>query len=123
MRAIAGGLVVFAGVDLPGGQNHTQLATPAEYDAFPRDSLGAGGRYVCIRHDREGELPSLRSCYMHLEEVHVRYGDRLERGGDVGTVGRTGMQRSAAHLHLELATDQLEDPSEILYGLLLGHRG
>ena len=128
VRAIAGGLVVFAGIDLPGGQNHTQLSTQAEYEAVPRDSLGAGGRYVCVRHDRsdqrsrEGELPSLRSCYMHLEEVHVRYGERVERGADLGTVGRTGMQRSAAHLHLELATDRLEDPSEILYGLLLGHR-
>lgn len=67
-------------------------------------------------------MHSLRSCYMHLEEVHVRYGEQVTRGADLGTVGRTGMERSAAHLHLELATDQLEDPAEILYGLLLGHR-
>lgn len=122
VRAIADGMVVFAGVDLPGGQNNRQLSTPAEYDAIPRDALGAGGRYVCVRHQREGEMHSLRSCYMHLEEVHVRYGEQVTRGADLGTVGRTGMERSAAHLHLELATDQLEDPAEILYGLLLGHR-
>lgn len=122
VRAVADGMVVFAGVDLPGGQNHVQLSTPAEYERYARDRLGAGGRYVCIRHEREGDLPSVRSCYMHLEEVHVRYGQALRRGDQVGTVGRTGMQESAAHLHLELATDQLEDPSEILYGLLLGHR-
>lgn len=122
VRAVADGMVVFAGVDLPGGQNHRQLSSPAEYEAIPRDRLGAGGRYVCIRHEREGELPSVRSCYMHLEEVHVRYGQRLARGDQVGTVGRTGMRDSAAHLHLELATDRLEDPAEILYGLLLGRR-
>lgn len=122
VRAVAAGMVIFAGVDLPGGQSHRQLTTRAEYEAIPRDALGAGGRYVCVRHDREGELPSLRSCYMHLQEVHVRYGQRVARGEDIGTVGRTGMQRSAAHLHLELATDRLEDPAEILYGLLLGHR-
>lgn len=122
VRAVADGLVVFAGVDLPGGQNHVQLASQAEYDAYPRDSLGAGGRYVCIRHEREGGLPSVRSCSMHLEEVHVRYGQRVARGDLIGTVGRTGMRDSAAHLHFELATDQLEDPAEILYGLLLGHR-
>lgn len=122
VRAIAGGLVVFAGVDLPGGQQHRQLRTREEYEAIARDALGAGGRYVCVRHQRPGDLHSVRSCYMHLEEVSVAYGDRVERGDELGSVGRTGMQRSAAHLHLEMSTDRLEDPSEILYGLLLGQR-
>ena len=121
VRAIADGLVVFAGVDLPGGQQHRQLRTPAEYEAIDRDQLAAGGRYVCVRHTRE-DLHDVRSCYMHLEEVHVAYGARVSRGEQLGTVGRTGMQRSAAHLHLEMSTEHLEDPSEILYGLLLGHR-
>ncbi len=122
VRAVADGMVIFAGVDLPGGQNHRQLSTPEEYEAVPRDRLAAGGRYVCIRHEREGNLPSVRSCYMHLQDVGVRYGQTLHRGEQLGTVGRTGMHESAAHLHLELATEHLEDPSEILYGLLLGHR-
>jgi murein DD-endopeptidase MepM/ murein hydrolase activator NlpD len=122
VRAIADGMVTFAGVDLPGGQQHTQLTTQEQYEAVPRRSLGAGGRYVCVRHPRDGDTPSIRSCYMHLEEVSVVYGQQLHRGDAIGTVGRTGMVRSAAHLHLEMSTDQLEDPSEILYGLLLGHR-
>lgn len=122
VRAISGGLVVFAGVDLPGGQNNRQLRVTSQYDAIPRDQLGAGGRYVCVRHRREGDLPNARSCYMHLERVNVSYGDTVERGAVLGTVGRTGMRRSAAHLHLELHTDHVEDPSEILYGLLLGQR-
>jgi murein DD-endopeptidase MepM/ murein hydrolase activator NlpD len=120
VRAIADGLVVFAGVDLPGGQNHRQLSSQEEFEAVGREGLGNGGRYVCVRHEREGQS-SVRSCYMHLEEVRVRYGQRVTRGAQIGTVGRTGMQDSAAHLHLELHTERLEDPSQILYGLLLGH--
>jgi murein DD-endopeptidase MepM/ murein hydrolase activator NlpD len=122
VRAIADGLVVFAGVDLPGGQRHRQLRTREQYEAIDDDALGAGGRYVCVRTRREGDLHSVRHCYMHLEQVTVAYGDRVARGDQVGTVGRTGMRRSAAHLHLEMSTDRLEDPSEILYGLLLGNR-
>ncbi len=122
VRAVADGMVVFSGVDLPGGANNDQLPNMEAFEAIPRASLAAGGRYVCVRHPRPGDLPSVRSCYMHLEEVRVRYGQQVARGEVLGTVGRTGMQTSAAHLHLELHTDRLEDPSEILYGLLLGHR-
>ncbi|MGF1466266.1 MAG: peptidoglycan DD-metalloendopeptidase family protein [Sandaracinaceae bacterium] len=121
VRAIGEGRVVFAGVDLPGGHRHVQLRGAEAYEAYARDDLGAGGRYVCVRHPRP-DGAALRSCYMHLEEVHVVRGQRVERGDGLGTVGRTGMTRSAAHLHLELSTDRLEDPAEVLQGLLLGHR-
>jgi murein DD-endopeptidase MepM/ murein hydrolase activator NlpD len=57
---------------------------------------------------------------MHLEEVHVAYPQRVRRGDVIGTVGRTGMRASAAHLHLEIRTSRVEDPSQILAGLLLG---
>jgi murein DD-endopeptidase MepM/ murein hydrolase activator NlpD len=57
---------------------------------------------------------------MHLEEVHVAYPRRVRRGEVIGTVGRTGMRASAAHLHLEIRTARVEDPSQILAGLLLG---
>ncbi|MGE3635459.1 MAG: M23 family metallopeptidase, partial [Sandaracinaceae bacterium] len=122
VRAMADGTVTFAGVDLPGHQQHRQLRTMEEYEEVGRRGLGAGGRYVCVTHRRPGDLPNVRSCYMHLQEVNVHYGDQVSRGDLVGTVGRTGMERSAAHLHVELHTDHLEDPSEILYGLLLGDR-
>ena len=121
VRAVADGLVVFAGVDLPGGMQNQQLRGQAAFEEMPSARLAAGGRYVCVRHAREG-MHSVRSCYMHLDHVEVAYGDRVTRGDRVGTVGRTGMQRSAAHLHLELMAEHLEDPSEILYGLLLGQR-
>jgi len=118
VRAIGDGLVTFAGVDLPGQMEHVQVRSREGYDAHPRSSLGAGGRYVCIRHGT-GEQ-TFASCYMHLEQVHVVYGARVARGDVIGTVGRTGMRSSAAHLHLEIRTSRVEDPSQILAGLLLG---
>ncbi|MEM9191667.1 MAG: M23 family metallopeptidase [Myxococcota bacterium] len=119
IRAIAAGTVVFAGVDLPGRHVHRQMR-PHQYDQVPRDELGNGGRFVCIRHFREPEEP-LRSCYMHLETVNLSAGDEVRRGALVGTVGRTGMQRSAAHLHLELhAPEEVLDASEVLAGLVIG---
>ncbi len=118
VRAVADGHVVFAGVDLPGHVEHVQVSSASGYAAYPQSALGAGGRYVCIRHG-EGET-SFRSCYMHLDEVALVYGNTVQRGDLVGTVGRTGMHRSAAHLHLELHTEHLEDPSVIMRGLLIG---
>lgn len=121
VRATAAGFVYFAGVDLP-GREHVQVRRAGDWEAYASDELGAGGRYVCIRHG-EDDGPRLRSCYMHLETVALAYGDRVERGALVGTVGRTGMRTSAAHLHFELhSEDGLEDPSEILARLLLGRR-
>jgi len=77
---------------------------------------------VCIDH--EGALPEetyLRSCYMHLEQLRVRTGDVVKRGTVVGTVGRTGMKRSAPHLHLEVKSDRkLYDARDVVPGILIG---
>ncbi len=126
VRAIAAGRVNFAGVDLPGHRNSERMS-PEDIEEVPRDDLGAGGRYVCILHHPPGEgedTPDwLRSCYMHLEDVEVRHGQEVRRGERIGTVGRTGMRRSAPHLHLELhGPDGLMDASEVLDGFLIGHR-
>jgi murein DD-endopeptidase MepM/ murein hydrolase activator NlpD len=122
VRAISDGFVYFAGVDLPGHRSHVQIASEDGYDQYARGDLGAGGRYACVRHGRaEGDESSMRSCYMHMETVEVAYGERVTRGQRIGTVGRTGMQRSAAHLHLEMHTGEtLEDASVVLRGLLIG---
>lgn len=72
---------------------------------------------MCILHrpTGEGAAPWLRSCYMHPEDVEVRWGQEVRRGERIGTVGRTGMTSSAPHLHLELhGPDGLMDPSEHL---------
>ena len=120
VRAVADGFVYFAGVDLPGGQKHEQVTSKDGYDAYPRSKLGAGGRYICLRHKTHSS-PTLKSCYMHLESVDVVYGQKVRREQAIGTVGRTGMKRSAAHLHLELHTDTLQNPAHVLEGLLIGN--
>ncbi len=127
--AVADGRVAFAGVDLPGHANNAAM-DPKAIMEVPRKALGTGGRYVCITHGDEGTQlvgedgkPEawLRSCYMHLEDVRVRVGQRVTRGEVIGTVGRTGMKRSAPHLHLEIKTDRkLYDARDVLVGNLIG---
>ena len=119
VRAIEDGLVTFSGVDLPGQRKHEQLAR-AVTNAYDRKALGHGGRYACVQH-APSDGAFLRSCYMHLESVAVEYGERVQRGDLIGTVGRTGMQASAPHLHIELlGPEGLHDPAEVLRGHLIG---
>jgi murein DD-endopeptidase MepM/ murein hydrolase activator NlpD len=119
--AVADGRVSFAGVDLPGHANNAAMS-PLQIALVPRRSLGHGGRYVCVTHlDQTDDEAWLRSCYMHLEEVRVRVGQRLARGDVLGTVGRTGMKSSAPHLHLEIKSDKrLYDARDVLVGNLVG---
>lgn len=119
--ALADGVVAFAGVDLP-GLGHNASMPPAAIARVPRKRLGHGGRYVCVTHrEAYGDALWLRSCAMHLEEVLVRTGQRVLRGDAIGTVGRTGMKRSAPHLHLEIKTDKvLYDARDVLGPMLLG---
>ncbi len=132
VRAMANGTVIFAGVDLP-GPKHRKPLEPSEYNTVPRRSLGAGGRFVCVRHATLETQPqqttetdthepvTFRTCYMHLQEVHVSRGTRLALGQQLGTVGRTGMRSSAAHLHLEFHVDgQIMDPLGPLQPFLRG---
>src|SRR5262249_15433336 len=106
----------------PGSMEHVQVGHGGDWERWDRDALGAGGRYVCIRHGGESVgTPTLRSCYMHFEIVEVVYGDVVRCGDFVGTVGRMGMRSSVAYLHFELHSEEhLEDPSLILVGILLG---
>ncbi len=149
VRAVADGRVNFSGVDLPGSRANRNMRR-SEIEDVPRQTLGRGGRYVCVLHhpeqaEEQGDAatsegsegsatseeseglatdrhPWLRSCYMHLEDVEVEWGQEVRRGDLIGTVGRTGMLTSAPHLHLELhSPDGLMDASEVLAGHLIGH--
>ena len=118
VRVIADGEVIFSGIDLPG--RASQLLRVDEFGGRSRRGLGAGGFFVCVRHPREGQEP-LTSCYMHLHTVALERGMKVRRGDLVGTVGRTGMRLSAAHLHFELRgpTGHL-NPRDVLPPLALG---
>jgi hypothetical protein len=117
VHAVADGRVSFAGVDRPGHGSNESLA-PREAQAIGEGAMGPGGRFVCITH---GE--SVRTCYMHLNAYEVEYGDRVRRGRRIGTVGRTGVRDSPAHLHLEVHEgERVRSAREVLGPLVVDGR-
>jgi murein DD-endopeptidase MepM/ murein hydrolase activator NlpD len=59
-----------------------------------RTTDGAAGRHLVLRAGR-GE-----HVYMHLQDVDVAEGDRVQAGDRLGTVGATG-NATTCHLHFE----------------------
>jgi murein DD-endopeptidase MepM/ murein hydrolase activator NlpD len=95
VRAVADGKVVLAGVDRK--YKPSLNIDPELAGKFPSKDMGAGGLFVMIRHKN-----GLLSAYMHLATYRVKHGDTVHAGQAIGTVGRTGVKRSAAHLHFEM---------------------
>lgn len=62
---------------------------------------GRAGRYVRIGH-RDGTVVSR---YIHLDTIRdgLREGDHVKGGELIGRLGRTGVERSGAHLHFGLS--------------------
>lgn len=92
--AVAPGRVVLAGVQKRAG---TFAMTSEEALQVKSSAMAPGGRLVMLRHAGD-----LKSAYMHLQSYVVVTGDVVEAGQLLGYVGRSGMRRSAAHLHFEL---------------------
>lgn len=121
VRAIADGLVVFAGVDLPGRGAASRIPIWAQRNVDPA-AMGAGGLYVCIDHGQSKSGESLVSCYMHLETASVVLGRSVTRGEQVGIVGTSGIKESRPHLHFELHSSAgVHKATELLAGLALGN--
>lgn len=57
---------------------------------------GTYGNLVIVRHE-----DGFETRYAHLSEVHVKKGDRVETGADIGAVGSTG-RSTGPHLHFEI---------------------
>jgi murein DD-endopeptidase MepM/ murein hydrolase activator NlpD len=81
-----------------------------------RDGQGKAGRYVVLEHQG-----GLSSFYMHLDEIEEQLaaGQWLRAGQPIGTIGRTGVIRSGAHLHFAISQQEGErswfiDPEPIL---------
>jgi len=87
VRATADGVVIFAG----------------RSDSY--------GRLVVLDHGGGWE-----TRYAHLHRIGVREGDRVRRGREIGTVGRSG-NASGAHLHYEVHRHGVAiDPQPTLTG-------
>jgi len=72
---------------------------------------GIAGRFLMVRH----KGGALVTSYIHLREIRSDLvAGRPVRGGElIGTLGRTGVKRSGAHLHFALAVDQGRGPRYI----------
>ena len=89
------------------------------------------GKYIVIEH-QWGESPYY-SLYAHLSRVSVAVGDWVDQGNAIGVMGYTGrgVNRSRAHLHLEVNLmlnesfndwydDYLKDAAPNYHGLFNG---
>lgn len=95
VRAVADGVVVFAGAEVRG---RGELAfMPDRVVELPVERLGPRGVFVRLSHP--GGLTSL---YVHLADYKVQTGQLVRRGDVLGTVGLTGVHSSDAHLHFGL---------------------
>jgi hypothetical protein len=62
------------------------------------------GRYLVVAHPVDSRGNVVHSLYAHLAEATVEPGDRVRSGSVLGRMGYTGagINRTRAHLHLEL---------------------
>lgn len=69
---------------------------------------GGYGNYIVVTH-RNGQA----TAYGHLSRIHVKKGQRVEQGMNIGAVGSTGMS-TGPHLHFEfIENGAFRDPSII----------
>jgi hypothetical protein len=119
-RAVADGVVVFAGVDMTG--DHPALGLfPRQLNRWRRKTaqMGPGGFFVRVLHDG-----GVRSGYFHLNSFRVEAGQTVRAGEIIGTVGRTGVKASGSHLHFEIHKDgELKDPARFLSAWVLPPEG
>ena len=114
VRAVADGVVQFAGVDLPGDSPARELL-PRQLKRWRNKNLGPGGFFVRVTH-----AGGVRSGYFHLNSYRVLIGQTVRAGEVIGTVGRTGVKVSGSHLHFELHHDgELQNPVPFLSEFVL----
>src|SRR6478609_6373410 len=116
VRAVADGVVVFAGVDMTGDHPALELL-PRHLKRWRRKTnmMGPGGFFVRVMHEN-----GVRSGYFHLNGFRVETGQTVRAGEVIGTVGRTGVKVSNAHLHFEVHKDgELKDPARFLSAWVL----
>jgi murein DD-endopeptidase MepM/ murein hydrolase activator NlpD len=114
VRAVADGVVQFAGLDLP-GQLPARELLPRQLKRWRNRAMGPGGFFVRINH-----ADGIRSGYFHLTSFRVLIGQTVKAGEVIGTVGRSGIKVSGSHLHFEVHKDgELGDPVAFLSPFVL----
>lgn len=116
VRAVADGVVVFAGANIPGAARKGPIP-PDKIGRYTHRQLGTGGIYLCLEHEQERHV---RTCYMHLASYVVGEGDHVSAGQLIGYVGRTGVRLSPPHLHFEVRVeDRFVNPARALGELVI----
>jgi murein DD-endopeptidase MepM/ murein hydrolase activator NlpD len=116
VRAVADGVVQFAGMDRP-GQTPARWLLPkgATRMAARGRGFGPGGLFVRIVH-----TDGVRTGYFHLSSFRVVLGQTVRAGEVIGTVGRTGVMVSGSHLHFEVDRHgELLDPAAALSAFVI----
>lgn len=96
------------GMDIatPHGQ---PIFTPSDGTVVFIGNEGAYGKVLVLDHGY-----GVKTRYAHLSEIHVRLGDRVERGGKVASVGNTG-RSTGPHLHYEVRVNGIpENPRKFI---------
>ncbi len=83
------------GVDMA-APTGTPVSSPAAGRVVLAQNRILTGWTLVIEH-----LPGVYSMFFHMDEIAVSAGDRVELGGELGTVGSTGLS-TGPHLHWEL---------------------
>ncbi len=120
VRAVADGVVQFAGMDLP-GQVPARGLMPYQLRRWRNRerSMGPGGFFVRVMH-----ADGIRTGYFHLTSFRVVAGETVKAGQIIGTVGRTGVKVSGSHLHFEVHRDgELQDPVAFVSAFVLAPQG
>jgi len=97
------------GVDMPAPQGTPVLAAAdgvvswAGFGLFEHyfDLEDTYGLAVSIRHDFGYQGEPVFTAYAHLQKIFVKIGDHVQRGEEIGEVGKTG-NTTGPHLHFEV---------------------
>ena len=94
-----------AGIDI-GAKRGTEIRSPASGKVVVAAYDGRMGKFIRIDHGY-----GIETTYGHLSKIHVKYGDRVQRGDLIGLVGSTGKFSTGPHLHYQVAVnDKVVDP-------------
>jgi len=102
-----------------GGQN-SDLGDPVYASAFGRvvyanETGGGWGKMIILAH-RVPDLTDpatilvIQTMYAHLDQMQIKHGQLVQRGQQIGTVGKADEQH-LAHLHFEIREGPFINPS------------